>query len=272
MIPAQRRPRFARWFARQAEARLRRSFGRVRLLGLSHLREASAAGPVLVVSNHASWWDPLVALWLTNRVLALEAYALMDAANLRRLPFFGPAGAVGVDLADPRDGARVLRHLAGLLRAPGQLVWVFPQGREQPADAPLQFEAGAAAVARTAGAAVRVLPIALRYEHGHEARPWAWISVGAPLPAVERRAGLAATADLQAEAVAAELTRLASAIRDLADANVAHRSAAGGSAAARDGTGPAPAAAAEDLLVTRHDEGGLASWVLARWTGRPAES
>ena len=84
---------------------------------------------MLVVSNHTAWWDPLVAILLSHRILNTDGFALMDAKNLRRLPCFGRVGAFGVDLDDQRDGARAIRYAAKLLIAKElsrrRLVWIF---------------------------------------------------------------------------------------------------------------------------------------------------
>ena len=182
MIPADKTPWFETWLDRHARARLRRAFARVHVLGLEHLRAALDAGPVLVISNHTAWWDALVILWLGRLVLRADGYALMDARNLRRLPFFRKVGAFGVELDDRGDRTRAVRHAARLLDRAGRLVWVFPQGRERPVSArPLGFAPGAAAIARLARGC-RVVPAALRYEHGGEPAPVAYVSFGEPLP------------------------------------------------------------------------------------------
>ena len=160
---------------------MRRSFGALRVRGLEPVRALMAQGPVLVVSNHTAWWDPLVVLVLTTRVLRVDAYAMMDANNLRRLPFFGLVGAFGVDLDLPADGARAIRYAAKLLDRPGRVVWIFAQGRERPMTArPLGFRGGTAEIARVARRAA-VVPVALRYEHGARPEPDLYVSFGAPL-------------------------------------------------------------------------------------------
>lgn len=199
MIPARKSRWFGAWFARHCEARLRRSFDEVRVHGLARLRDAARTGPVLVVSNHTAWWDPLLVIWLTQRHLGLDSYALMNAANLRRLPFFAKLGAFGADLDDARDGARAIRHAARLLDAPRRLVWIFAQGDERPVTEPLRFRPGSARIARLAPEA-RVVPLALRYEMGNVERPRLLASIGEPLdlPSTEE----------QERAVAEELERL----------------------------------------------------------------
>ncbi len=181
MIPARKSPLFDAWFARHARGRFTRSFEAVRVRGLDALRAATSAHPVLVVSNHTSWWDPLVTL-LVSHAIGTDGYALMDATNLRRLPFFARVGGFGVDLEDSADGAAAIRYAAKLLDRPGRLVWIFPQGRERPVTArPLGFMGGSAAIARVAPGA-RVVPVALRYEVGATERPTLHIAIGEVLP------------------------------------------------------------------------------------------
>jgi 1-acyl-sn-glycerol-3-phosphate acyltransferase len=205
MIPARKSAGFARWFARDAERRLDAAFHSIRVRGLARVAKALAHGPVLVVTNHTAWWDPLVALFLGVRVLGADAYGMMDAKNLERLPFFGKVGAFGVNLGDPRDGARAIRYAAGLLAGSNRLVWVFPQGRERPVTArPLGFHAGSGAIARLAPAGI-VIAGGLRYEMASTQRPSVWISFGAPLAPARSLADAHAT---QEAAVELELERI----------------------------------------------------------------
>ncbi|MEO0813695.1 MAG: 1-acyl-sn-glycerol-3-phosphate acyltransferase, partial [Myxococcota bacterium] len=108
MIPARKSKLFLRWFAGVARSRIEKTFDAAYVCGIGHLR-AHLDRPVIVVSNHTAYWDPLVAMWLTNHVTHIDSYALMDAKNLRRLPFFALTGAFGVDLDDPRDGGLAIR-------------------------------------------------------------------------------------------------------------------------------------------------------------------
>ena len=185
MIPAAKSDLFGRFFSFHAERRLRAAFSSVGVRGLERLAAATGAGPVLVVSNHTAWWDPLVAIALSYRVLHVDAYALMDAKNLRRFPFFAKVGAFGVDLDDPADGARALRYAKKLLdhnqRQGQRLLWIFPQGAERPVtERPLGFKAGSAHIAR-ASRAVTVIPVGLRYEMRSAPLPELFVSVGEPV-------------------------------------------------------------------------------------------
>lgn len=182
MIPSRRSAAFTAWFAGHARGRIHKSFGRVFVRGLAGAREIIARAPILIVSNHTSWWDPLVLLHASQHLLRTQGHAMMDAKNLRRLPFFSLVGAFGVDLDEPSDGAAAVRHAARLLDRPGRMVWIFPQGDERPiSERPLGFRGGAAQVARVAKSAVTI-PAAIRYEHAGEELPRLYLSFGAPLP------------------------------------------------------------------------------------------
>lgn len=183
MIPARRVGWFNTWFSGVARSRIHASFGEVRAFGLDRAREHAAQAPVLVISNHTSWWDPLVAIHVSTHLLRAAGHAMMDAKNLRRLPFFALVGAFGVDLDKPSDGAAAMRYATRLLDEPGKLVWVYPQGRERPVtERPLGFRPGSAEIARVAKKA-RVLPLGLRYEHGGVEKPTLWLSFGEPVQA-----------------------------------------------------------------------------------------
>lgn len=179
MIPAKKGRLFNAWFSRHARGRIQATFGRVLVAGRAEVRAELAGAPLLVVANHSAWWDALVALWLCELELGADAYALMDAKNLRRLPFFARVGAFGVDLDDPADGARSIRYAAKLLDRPGRVVWVFPEGRERSPFAPLELQPGAAQMARVARRA-KVVAVAVRYVFGEGERPDLWIHIGAP--------------------------------------------------------------------------------------------
>ncbi len=168
MIRACKSELFTRWFAWTCERRLRRAFD-VHVHGLERVRPTTDAHPIVLVSNHTSWWDPLVALVLCRRVLALDAFALMEEENLRRLRFFRLVGAVGLRRGDPVDAAKALRHGAVLLDRPGRALWVFGQGEERPPREELRLHDGGARIARISGA--WIVPVALRYEFGAGPRP-----------------------------------------------------------------------------------------------------
>lgn len=182
MIPTNRRRWFEHFFAWHVRRRFAGRFSAVRVLGLEHLQRERERRPVLLVSNHTSWWDPLLMFHLSFAGARLEGHALMDAKNLRALPLLGWIGAFGVEIGDKEDGERAVRYGASLLSRPGVLVGVYPQGRERPAtERPLGFKNGAARMALLAPVEPAILPLSVRYEHGRHEKPELLANLGPPL-------------------------------------------------------------------------------------------
>ncbi|MDB4943164.1 MAG: uncharacterized protein JWP97_2698 [Labilithrix sp.] len=204
MIIAAKTGWFNAWFARHARGRIQRTFGRVLVQGLERTRGLCAGSPVLFVANHTTWWDALIALYASELLLRVDGYAMMDAANLARLPFFRRVGAFGVDLASPSDGARGIRYAGKLLGAPGRAVWVFPEGRERSPFAPLELLPGAAVIARIQKRAL-VVPVGLRYVFAGAEQPDLRISFGEPLA---REVDVDRGVRAQKEAIERELVRI----------------------------------------------------------------
>ncbi|WP_029214841.1 lysophospholipid acyltransferase family protein [Kallotenue papyrolyticum] len=153
---------------------LRRAFHRVALTGPSPASDL----PLLIYSNHPSWWDGYIAFLLARAVWRHDGYLMMEEPQLRRYSFFRYCGVFGVDRRQPRQGWQAVRYAAALLDRPARLVWIFPQGVITPNDRrPLVTFSGAAHIACLA-APVRCLPVALRFEFLQEQRPEALVRVG----------------------------------------------------------------------------------------------
>lgn len=168
--------RFFRWFA---ERKLRGAMDGVYVRGLDTLRGALAQGPVIVALNHASWWDILLIIWLDGQLDA-DARAVMDARNLRKLPYFGLIGAVPLDREDRERGQRDLAAIATLLDRPNRLVFIYPQGRHRPTGIrPLGLKAGVRALAAQAQAPV--VPISVQYGFRETEKITATVAIGGAL-------------------------------------------------------------------------------------------
>lgn len=130
-----------------------RWLGRWRVEGLSRLPRQ---GGVLVIANHVSDSDPLV----VGSALPRPAW-YMAKAELFEIPFLGPliralhAFPVKRGTADRAALSRALELLAA-----GEVVVVFPEGRDSVTGDLQPFEAGAALLALRSG--VPVVPIGLR--------------------------------------------------------------------------------------------------------------
>jgi 1-acyl-sn-glycerol-3-phosphate acyltransferase len=147
-----------------------------------------ATGPVLLASNHISYFDPIAIGFLADsagrRVRFLAKAELFEkrfmAAVLRRM------GQIRVERGKGDAGA--LDRATAALRA-GECVHVFPEGTISDEFEPMAGKTGLARLARAAG--VEVLPVGLWGTHRvippGEQKPERWrtpivMVVGAPIP------------------------------------------------------------------------------------------
>ena len=121
-------------------------------------------GPLIVVLNHPSWWDPLVALVLTELFPDRAHYAPMDADALLRYRIFERMGVFGVEPNTMRGAREFVRTSRSILARPRTAALddasrpFLPMPRERP---PL-IQPGVAHLARRLEKAV-ILPLALEY-------------------------------------------------------------------------------------------------------------
>ena len=168
--------RLARGYARR---RIARDLDGLYVDGLEQTQALLSESPVVLAANHVAWWDPIVLLPL-DEALGAEGYALMDAANLRTLPFFGWVGAIPLDRSSASSSRRGLKGAVELLDTPGRAVWIFPQGRQRPSWLrPLDLKPGVRLVARLAD--VPVVPVSLTYAFREAPQPSVVVRFGAPL-------------------------------------------------------------------------------------------
>jgi 1-acyl-sn-glycerol-3-phosphate acyltransferase len=148
-----------------------------------HLEQPMLPMPTIFFATHQSWWDGHLILALTQ-FLKLEFRVLMLEENLAKYGFLRYAGAFGVNRASVASVRAALRYSRAQLEAGApRAVLVFPSGEiMSPFARPMVFESGLASLVlmcQKAGVKVQVCPLAMRLEHGLEARPSAFMRVGA---------------------------------------------------------------------------------------------
>jgi len=232
IIPDRRWERFVGWFNRYVRRLVRRRFAAVRVLGddARKLADLDAHdGPLIVIMNHASWWDPLVGLLLADALVpSRDACAPMDAVQLRRLGMFRWLGVFGVDPDDPETMREMAEYVSG--RFEGLLrpsLWITPQGEFTDVRAPVVMRPGAAAVAARLApelGPLRVIAIGIEYVFWQDQLPELAIAIDEVCPGggrVERdgleppgleRAGLGRWHRAMQSQLQATLDRLAAAV------------------------------------------------------------
>lgn len=166
-------------FRRYIHRALRRHFCSVLVAAREGLGQVDPGRPLIVYLNHASWWDPLVSMWLGWKLFPNRSqYGPIDAPQLRRYPFFQWLGVFGVEKASS-SGARTFLKVAGnLLLESDSMLWVTPQGRfADVRERPPGLSRGISHLAlRVPG--VQLLPLALEYGFGQERLPHIFLRFG----------------------------------------------------------------------------------------------
>ena len=165
--------------------RVRKSFAGVHISGLEHLKgwdhDRSPSGPLLIVASHTSWWDAIMPILLSFDLCDLEAFGVMEEAQLTRYRFFRRLGMFSINPGDPRSALESLRYGSNLLTGTNRVLWYFPQGEIVPSGTrPIEVQPG---TGRLIGLTreLSILPIAFQYELLDNERPDTWIKIGAPV-------------------------------------------------------------------------------------------
>ncbi len=143
-----------------------------------------AGRPVVVFTNHPSWWDPAMFVLVHCTLLRGRAgFGPIEAAALARYGLLRRMGMFGIE-ADSRAGAATFLRLgARVLADPSGVLWVTAQGRFADArQRPVVLRPGLAHLARLAPDAL-LLPLAAEYPFWNESRPEALLRFGAPVEA-----------------------------------------------------------------------------------------
>ena len=176
-----RSARMYRFFEGVMRRRMRGAFHAVRLGG-PEPRDPPADRPLVVYSNHPSWWDPAFAMVLVGRLFpGRTCFGPIEAAMLERYRFMRRIGLFGVDPGRRAGAAAFLRTSQAVLSEPSRMIWITAQGTfADPRARPLALRPGAARLMARIPDAI-ALPVALEYPYWNESRPEALARFGAPL-------------------------------------------------------------------------------------------
>jgi 1-acyl-sn-glycerol-3-phosphate acyltransferase len=139
--------------------------------------------PLLIVSNHTSWWDGFLLRDLHRTLRPRASFSfVMTEHELARRRWFRWLGALPVDAASPASILRMVRSVVATCTARSDSVVVFfPQGRIWPAwRRPLGFQRGIDVLLRALPPAY-LLPVGLHIEPLTGSAPQPFVTAGAPL-------------------------------------------------------------------------------------------
>jgi 1-acyl-sn-glycerol-3-phosphate acyltransferase len=174
-------PRIARgqlaWFARYASWYLKRNFHALHLLRRADLGKLNGM-PLLICLNHPSWWDPLVALYLSQRFFP-ERYHVAPIAveGLAKYKFFERLGFFGIEPRTPRGAARFLVVGEAVMGRADGAFWITAQGEFTDVRRPVVLARGIGRLAHRCSR-FAMLPVALEYMFWNERYPEAFACLG----------------------------------------------------------------------------------------------
>jgi 1-acyl-sn-glycerol-3-phosphate acyltransferase len=98
--------------------------------------------PLLLISNHVSWWDGFWAMYLNMRLLHRKFYFMMLEEQLKKFSFFINTGGYSVKKGN-RSIIESINYTIELLTDSKNLVLMFPQGKITSVyDRSIKFEKG----------------------------------------------------------------------------------------------------------------------------------
>ena len=175
VVPGDFREWFRGFFAWRLRKGFPKSFHAVRLANGSRAvldRAAAHDGPLVVASNHQSWWDPLVGFLVHDAWFrARRPLSPMDATQLAKFGFFRKLGVFGVDPDDASGLRPFVRYVESQFREhPRSALMLTPQGRfVDPRDA-VKVRPGVAMVMARVPTA-HAVAVAIEYAFWNDRRP-----------------------------------------------------------------------------------------------------
>ena len=181
-----------RFFRRYARRFLAKNFHAVRLLKQDYpyhkdlnLNDiAGSEGPFIIAANHPSWWDPMIAIYLGDRLGAkLQHFAPIEDVMLERYGIFKNLGFYGIEkntVSGLKDFLNVGRHI---LANKNSVIWMTPQGDfVDPRLKPLKIKKGLASLVAKQ-TQTKILPLAIEYTFWNDKQPEILMNFGAPIQA-----------------------------------------------------------------------------------------
>ncbi len=196
-----RSPRLVRAFTRYLRWYFARNFHAVRV-SRSGVPEVPKDRPLIVYSNHPSWWDPALFFVLSAALFPGRAsFGPMEEAALGKYALFRRLGVFGLE-PGTRGAVRFLRTSTRILADRGNMLWITAEGVfSDVRQRPVKLRPGIAHLARNMPGVV-ILPLAVEYPFWNERKPETLTRFGRALTGDAGRDVAAWTALLEAELTA----------------------------------------------------------------------
>jgi len=183
-IKQMRSPLLLSLFVRYLNGYFKKHFNAVRISYAEPLKIKNR--PVIIYTNHPSWWDPLLFILLDKLLFEqrmsygpMNQVALDNYAFMRRLGIFGMSSGSFKGLRD------FIQTSTQLLQDRSTILWVTAQGQfSDPRLRPINLQSGVAHLVKQKPE-VLLLPVAFEYPFWQERHPEILIRTGAIIDAQE---------------------------------------------------------------------------------------
>ena len=183
--PASRLPRRSsllfRVFRSYARRYIKRHFHALRL-SVDGPPPELTGGPLIVVTNHPSWWDPLIGLVLTEQMPSWRThFGPIDVRGLAQYPFLERLGFFGIEPGTTRGSLAFLRQSLEILAHPEATLWITAQGHfVDPRERPIRLKSGIGHLASRLSQGT-IVPLAMEYPFWNDRCPEALARFGPPI-------------------------------------------------------------------------------------------
>lgn len=179
--PAPRISHFWKWgFQGFCRRFVRKHFNRFRVVRDS-IPDFDPFDSVTCFVNHASWWDPIVAIMLTDLFHdGRSFYAPIDAEALEKYTLFRKLGFFGVERGTVSGVRSFLQTSRSILDDPRNSLWISPSGGFNDVRQHAPFEPGLGHLAASPRERFFV-PVAIEYPFWHERNPEILVMYGKPI-------------------------------------------------------------------------------------------
>ncbi len=149
---------------------------------------AVSSGPLIVYSNHSSWYDPALYIVLNTKLFPGRAgFGPMDKAALGKYGVLRRMGVFGVEQDSARGAAHFLRTSLRVLADAAAMFWITGEGAFTDIRArPIVLRPGIAHLARRVPDAT-ILPLAIEYTFWNESKPEVLVRFGPPIETARDR-------------------------------------------------------------------------------------
>ncbi|MBZ4676973.1 MAG: hypothetical protein JG782_1593 [Anaerophaga sp.] len=159
MIKANHHPFFVWFFRLYTNIMIRIHFRKVYVEGDTE----KTTNPLLVVSNHFSWWDGFFIFWLNNKFWKKIFYVMMLEEQLAIRKFLSRTGAFSIKRGQTSD-RHSLRYATEILQNNENLLLMYPQGEiRSQLEYPVHFKNGAEFLIKSSQPEVKMVVVLTDY-------------------------------------------------------------------------------------------------------------